>query len=201
MGVTRGTGSAHIVEVSRANSYCGYVTVINAFRGDITTVSVDAIVNAANSSLLGGGGVDGAIHRAAGPQLLEECRRIRSTLFPDGLPTGHAVATRGYSLPAHWVIHTVGPIHSEHPDGGVELLRAAHVNSMRCAYELGARSLAFPAISCGVYGWQTADAAPIAVQAVIDTSLFYPFDSVHFVLFSDDALDNFRSAISDLIPD
>lgn len=175
--------------------------MINAFRGDITTVSVDAIVNAANSNLLGGGGVDGAIHRAAGPQLLEECRRIRSTLFPDGLPTGHAVGTRGYSLPSRWVIHTVGPIHAEHPEGGVDLLRAAHVNSMRCAYELGARTIAFPAISCGVYGWRTHDAAPIAVQAVIDTSLFYPFDSVHFVLFSDEALADFRAAISELLPD
>lgn len=180
-------------------TYCGYVTVISAFRGDITTLTVDAIVNAANSSLLGGGGVDGAIHRVAGPQLLEECRRIRGTLFPDGLPTGHAVATRGYSLPCRWVIHTVGPIYDEHPDGGVELLRAAHVNSMRCAYEAGARTLAFPAISCGVYGWTTAKAAPIAVQAVIDTSHFYPFDSVHFVLFSDDALHDFQSAIDTLL--
>ena len=192
--------AARIVEVGDRNSYCGFVTVISAFRGDITTLSVDAIVNAANSTLLGGGGVDGAIHAVAGPQLLEECRRIRSTLFPDGLPTGYAVGTRGYALPATWVIHTVGPIHSEHPDGGVDLLRAAHVNSMRCAYELGARTLAFPAISCGVYGWDTRDAAPIAVQAVIDTSLFYPFDSVHFVLFNDDALADFQNAISELLP-
>ena len=175
--------------------------MINAFRGDITTVSVDAIVNAANSTLLGGGGVDGAIHGAAGPQLLEECRRIRSTMFPDGLPTGHAVATRGYSLPARWVIHTVGPIHAEYPDGGVEQLRAAHVNSLRCAYELGARSIAFPAISCGAYGWDAEEAAPIAVQSVIDTSLFYPFDSIHFVLFNDVTLAHFQHAISELIPD
>lgn len=194
-------GLSRVVDVRASNSYCGYVTVIKAFRGDITTVSVDAIVNAANSSLLGGGGVDGAIHRAAGPQLLEECRRVRSTLFPNGLPTGHAVATRGYSLPAHWVIHTVGPVHSDYPDGGVEQLRAAHVNSLRCAYELGARSIAFPAISCGVYGWQASEAAQIAVQAVVDTSLFYPFDSVHFVLFNDDALASFQSAISELVPD
>ena len=176
------------------------MTVISAFRGDITALAVDAIVNAANSSLLGGGGVDGAIHRAAGPQLLEECRRLRSTALPDGLPTGHAVCTRGYSLPATWVIHTVGPVHSQYPDGGVDLLRAAHVNSMRCAYEAGARTLAFPAISCGVFGWRTHEAAPIAVQAVVDTSALYPFDSVHFVLFSDDALADFRNAISELLP-
>lgn len=175
--------------------------MITALKGDITTLAVDAIVNAANGSLLGGGGVDGAIHRAAGPQLLEECRRIRSTMFPDGLPTGHAVGTRGYALPATWVIHTVGPIHDEHPDGGVALLRSAHVNSMRCAYELGARTIAFPAISCGAYGWRTADAAPIAVRAAVDTALFYPFDGVHFVLFSDDALADFRHAIDTFVPD
>ena len=197
---TSGPGAARIVDVWRRNSYCGWVTVISAFRGDITTLSIDAIVNAANSSLLGGGGVDGAIHRAAGPQLLEECRRVRSSVLPDGLPTGHAVSTKGYALPAKWVIHTVGPIHDHYPDGGVELLRAAHVNSMRCAYEAGARTLAFPAISCGVYGWETRDAAPIAVQAVIDTSLFYPFDSVHFVLSSDDALADFQNAIDTLLP-
>lgn len=174
--------------------------MISAFRGDITTLTVDAIVNAANSSLLGGAGVDGAIHHAAGPQLLEECRRIRGSLFPDGLPTGHAVATRGYSLPCRWVIHTIGPIHDEYPDGGVDLLRAAHVQSMRCAYEAGARTLAFPAISCGAYEWKTSDAAPIAVQAVIDTSLFYPFDSVHFVLFNDEALRDFQLAIETMLP-
>lgn len=175
--------------------------MINARRGDITSFSGDAIVNAANSTLLGGGGVDGAIHRAAGPQLLEECRRIRATTFPDGLPTGHAVVTRGYALPARWVVHTVGPIHHEYPDGGVEQLRAAHVNSMRCAYEAGARTLAFPAISCGAYGWTTAAAAPIAVSAVIDTCTYYPFDIVQFMLFSDDALHDFESAIRELVPD
>lgn len=175
--------------------------MINARRGDLTTVAVDAIVNAANTSLLGGGGVDGAIHAAAGPQLLEECRRIRATVFPDGLPTGHAVITRGYALPARWVVHTVGPIHHEHADGGVELLRAAHVNAMRCAYEAGARTIAFPAISCGAYGWSTAEAAPIAVQAVLDTCHFYPFDAVTFVLFNDDALHNFESAIAAQVPD
>lgn len=174
--------------------------MISAIRGDITRLTVDAIVNAANSTLLGGGGVDGAIHAAAGPQLLEECRRIRSTLFPDGLPTGHAVASRGYALPARWVIHTVGPIHNEHADGGAALLRAAHVNSMRCAYETGARSIAFPAISCGVYGWTSAAAAPIAVRAVIDTAEFYPFDSVLFVLFNDTALADFQSAIEEQLP-
>src|SRR5690349_16072195 len=119
-------------------------------QGDITRQEVDAIVNAANSSLLGGGGVDGAIHRAGGPAILDECRRIRAERYPDGLPTGQAVATTGGDLPARWVIHTVGPVYSRQDDPAT-LLASCHTESFRVADELGARTVAFPAISTGVY--------------------------------------------------
>jgi len=125
--------------------------VLEAVLGDITRERVDAIVNAANSGLLGGGGVDGAIHRAAGPQLLEECREVRRTAYPHGLPVGAAVATGAGNLPARWVIHTVGPnrhVGETDPD----LLAACFLSSLAEAVRLGARSMAFPAVSAGVYG-------------------------------------------------
>ena len=165
-------------------------------RGDITRAQVDAIVNAANPTLLGGGGVDGAIHRAAGPALLEACRAVRASLWPEGLPTGRAVATPGFDLPAAWVIHTVGPIHSEHPDGGVELLRSCHREALQVAHDRGAVSIAFPAISCGVYGWQARDAAPIAVATVAEWAPALRFDVVEFVLFNDDAFAAYAQAIA-----
>lgn len=181
-------------------AYCGSMTQLVAVRGDITRSRVDAIVNAANPSLLGGGGVDGAIHAAAGPHLLEACRAVRASLWPEGLPTGRAVATPGFDLPAAWVIHTVGPIHSEYPDGGVELLRSCHRESLQVAHDRGATSIAFPAISCGVYGWRAADAAPIAVAAVLETAAQLRFERVMFVLFNDDTLDAYRQAIAALQP-
>lgn len=174
------------------------MTQIIAVRGDITLARVDAIVNAANSALLGGGGVDGAIHRAAGPQLLEACKAVRTSLWPDGLPTGRAVATPAFDLPSDWVIHTVGPIYDEYPDGGADLLRSCHRESLLLAHDRGATSIAFPAISCGVYGWQAADAAPIAVAAVAELAPQLRFESVQFVLFSDEALTAFASAIAAL---
>ncbi len=134
-------------------------------RGDITEQEVDAIVNAANPSLLGGGGVDGAIHRRGGPAILAACREIRRTRYPDGLPTGKAVATTGGDLPARWVIHTVGPVFSEWEDPS-ELLASCHTESLRVADELGARTVAFPAISTGVYGYPAELAAPVAIGAV-----------------------------------
>ena len=174
------------------------MTQIVAVRGDITRARVDAIVNAANSTLLGGGGVDGAIHRAAGPKLLEVCEALRAGLWPNGLPTGRAVVTPGFDLPAKWVVHTVGPIFREYPDGGVELLRSCHRESLQIAHSRGATSIAFPAISCGAYGWAAADAAPIAIAAVAELAPQLMFETVQFVLFSDDALEAFADAIATL---
>lgn len=134
-------------------------------QGDITTFDVDAIVNAANHSLLGGGGVDGAIHRAGGKAILRECQRLRETEWPDGLPTGEAVATTGGDLPARHVIHTVGPTWAKTKDKS-ELLRSCYRNSLRVADELGARTLAFPLISAGVYRWPKDDAVRQAVTTL-----------------------------------
>src|SRR5690348_16479789 len=155
------------------------MTRIEAFQGDITTQAVDAIVNAANTTLLGGGGVDGAIHRAAGPELLQECRVI------GGSPTGEARITKGYRLAANHVIHTVGPMWSGGRRGEAALLRACYVNSLGLAAERGLRSIAFPSISTGAYGYPIAPAAEIALVAVREelgkpTSL----ELVRFVCFS-----------------
>jgi O-acetyl-ADP-ribose deacetylase (regulator of RNase III) len=171
----------------------GPVPAIVLRRGDITREPVDAIVNAANSSLLGGGGVDGAIHRAGGPAILEECRRVRAERWPEGLPTGEAVATTAGSLPARWVIHTVGPVHTRSEDRS-GLLRSCHVRSLAVADELGAVTVAFPAISCGVYGYPPADAAPVAVAAVAtaDTAV----EEVRFVLFDDEIYEEWEGALA-----
>jgi O-acetyl-ADP-ribose deacetylase (regulator of RNase III) len=164
---------------------------ITLLRADITTIAADAIVNAANSSLLGGGGVDGAIHRAGGPSILEECREIRRTRFPDGMPAGDAVATTAGRLPARWVIHTVGPVWSAREDRSA-VLESAYRRSLEVAGELGAASVVFPAISAGVYGWPADDAARIAV----DTVLTSPYEgAVTFALFSDTMLEHFRAAL------
>src|SRR3954468_22914433 len=134
--------------------------------GDLTREAVDAIVNAANSSLMGGGGVDGAIHRAGGPEILEACKRIRETTHPRGLPTGEAVITPGGRLPARHVIHTVGPVFGR-PDGEEpRLLAACYENSIALAAGNALRTLAFPAISTGVYGYPKEDAARVAIEAV-----------------------------------
>ena len=161
-------------------------------EGDITEQAVDAVVNAANASLLGGGGVDGAIHRRGGPAILEECEQIRATAWPDGLPTGKAVATTGGMLPARWVIHTVGPVYTTSENRSA-LLAACHTESLRVADELGVRTVAFPAISTGVYGYPLDEAAPVAIGAVhgADTAV----DEVRFVLFGRDAYEAFRGAL------
>jgi len=140
---------------------------ISAERGDLTKVDVDAIVNAANSTLLGGGGVDGAIHAAAGPKLLEACRRLRRTDLPDGLPPGEAVATDGFDLPARWVIHTVGP-NWNRGQRDPAVLGHCFTRSLNVANGLGATSVAFPAISAGAYGWDVDVVARTAVAAVRD---------------------------------
>ncbi len=134
--------------------------------GDITRQAVDAIVNAANSSLLGGGGVDGAIHRAAGPSLLAECREIRRLHFPRGLPTGEAVITKAGNLPARYVIHAVGPVYGQHQGREAELLAAAYANSLTLAAQWSLSSIAFPAISTGIYRYPPAEAAPVVSQAL-----------------------------------
>ena len=141
----------------------GRVTVV---VGDITKQDVEAIVNAANSSLLGGGGVDGAIHRAGGPAILEECREIRRTRFPQGLPTGEAVVTTGGNLPALYVIHTVGPIYGEHHGKEAELLGNSYHNSLTLAVEKNVTSVAFPSIATGVYGYPRAEAADISSRTI-----------------------------------
>ena len=164
-------------------------------QGDITTQSVDAVVNAANRSLLGGGGVDGAIHRRGGPAILAECRQLRRTVHPDGLPVGQAVATGAGDLPARWVVHTVGPVWTEREDRS-PLLRSCYVESLRVADELGARTVAFPAISTGVYGWPLDDGARQALTAV--STADSGVEEARFVLFGRDALDAFRRAAADL---
>lgn len=165
---------------------------ISVIRGDITTQDVDAVVNAANSTLLGGGGVDGAIHRAGGPAILAACRELRETSLPDGLPTGQAVATTGGELPARWVIHTVGPVFSRTEDRS-DLLASAYRESLRVADDLPAATVAFPAVSAGVYGWPIEDAARIAVATVrsSDTAV----REARFVLFSDEVEEAFARAV------
>jgi thiosulfate/3-mercaptopyruvate sulfurtransferase len=138
---------------------------IEVVQGDITAVRADAVVNAANSTLLGGGGVDGAIHRAGGPEILEACRELRASTHRDGLPTGDAVATTAGRLPARWVIHTVGPVWSGATDR-TPLLRSAYLRSLAVADELRARVVAFPLISAGAYGWPLEDAVDVAVSTL-----------------------------------
>ncbi|NHT18915.1 O-acetyl-ADP-ribose deacetylase [Cellulomonas sp. IC4_254] len=171
---------------------------IEAVPGDITDQDVDAVVNAANSSLLGGGGVDGAIHAAAGPDLLAECRELRRTALPDGLPVGDAVATGGGRLRARWVVHTVGPnAHAGQTDPA--LLRSAFTRSLDVAAEVGARTVAFPAVSAGVYGWAPATVAEVAVAAVRGWAAAHPdaVDLVRFVLFSPGVLAAFEDALAE----
>ncbi|MFF0679605.1 O-acetyl-ADP-ribose deacetylase [Streptomyces tendae] len=166
------------------------MTGITLVQGDITRESADAIVNAANSSLLGGGGVDGAIHRRGGPAILAECRRLRAGHLGKGLPTGRAVATTAGDLDARWVIHTVGPVWSATEDRS-SLLASCYRESLRTADELGARTVAFPAISTGVYRWPLDDAARIAVETVraARTSV----TEVRFVLFDTRAYEAFAT--------
>ena len=161
-------------------------------EGDITKQHVDAIVNAANSSLMGGGGVDGAIHRTGGRTILDECERIRANRYPDGLPTGQAVATTAGDLDAKWVIHTVGPTYAKSEDRS-HLLASCHTESLRVADKQGAKSVAFPAISTGVYRYPIEAAATIAIATVTEATT--DVDEVRFVLHGADAYAVFERAL------
>jgi O-acetyl-ADP-ribose deacetylase (regulator of RNase III) len=167
---------------------------LRAVRGNLTEADVDVIVNAANPGLLGGGGVDGAIHAAGGPEILAECRAIAAGLPDRRLVRGQAVATTGGRLSARWVVHTAGPIWSATTDRS-EVLRSCYRESLRVADGLGARTVAFPAISAGVYGWPLDDAARQAVAGVRSADVQH-VQEVRFVLFSDEALAAFERALS-----
>lgn len=167
---------------------------IRIVQGDITRQKVDAIVNAANMFLLGGGGVDGAIHRAAGPELLAECRTL------GGCPTGSAKMTKGYRLPAGFVIHAVGPVYRDGRSGEPELLAGCYRTAMRLAGEHGVRTIAFPAISCGVYGYPLEEAARIALSTVRDELIRAPeIEQAVFVLFDLNALSIYERAMQGLL--
>jgi O-acetyl-ADP-ribose deacetylase (regulator of RNase III) len=172
-------------------------TSVDLARGDITRETVDTIVNAANSSLLGGGGVDGAIHRAGGPTILEECRKIRDARGP--LPAGEAVITGAGRLPCRYVIHTVGPVWQDGRSGEPETLARCYRNSLALAAEQGLKSLAFPSISTGAYGYPVAEAAAVALGTVRDVlQAGSPLEQVRFVLFTDSDLAVYRAALERL---
>jgi O-acetyl-ADP-ribose deacetylase (regulator of RNase III) len=166
------------------------VTRVTLVQGDITIQHVDAIVNAANSSLLGGGGVDGAIHRAGGPAIIEECRRIRAER--GGCPPGEVVATTAGDLPARHVIHTVGPVWRGGERGEPETLASCYARSVALAASLGDTTIAFPAISTGVYGYPKEPAALVAIEAVSEAVEHHPIDEVRFVVHSSEDHDIYR---------
>ncbi len=168
---------------------------IEAVLGDITLERLDVIVNAANSSLLGGGGVDGAIHRAAGPVLLHACRELRRTAYPDGLPVGEAVATEAGNLGCRWVVHTVGPNwYAGQRDPG--LLTSCFTRSLDVAVEAGAHSVALPAVSAGIYGWDPAVVAELAVDAAVQHRSGGQLELVRFVLFTEPLRETFTRAVA-----
>jgi O-acetyl-ADP-ribose deacetylase (regulator of RNase III) len=171
-------------------------SVLELVEGDITKQDTEAIVNAANSSLLGGGGVDGAIHRAGGPRILEECRKI------GGCPTGDARITSGGRLPAAWVIHTVGPVYRDGKHGEADLLARAYQISLRLASERAIKTVAFPSISTGAYGYPVAEAARIALATVRDyLTAHSEIALVRFVLFGQPAYRAYEAALDELVPD
>jgi O-acetyl-ADP-ribose deacetylase (regulator of RNase III) len=168
--------------------------IIEIIKADITTLKVDAIVNAANTSLLGGGGVDGAIHRAAGPELLAECRTLH------GCETGQAKITKGYNLPAKYVIHTVGPVWHGGKHNEDELLRSCYQNSLKLAVQNNCRTIAFPAISCGVYGFPIDRACKIAITEIkrFLTEEQHNFTKIYLVCFDDDVFNEYLQILKNL---
>jgi len=173
--------------------------IIRIIQGDITDQDVDAIVNAANPSLMGGGGVDGAIHRRGGPAILEECKRIRRTLYPEGLPTGEAVITTGGRLKARYVIHTVGPIWRGGGAGEAELLARAYRSSLRLAVERGLSSVAFPSISTGAYGYPIGEASRIALETIREfLEKEDKLKEVRLVLYTRDAYEAFEEGFMEV---
>ena len=172
---------------------------VKILQGDITDQDTDGIVNAANPSLMGGGGVDGAIHRRGGLRILEECKKIRATQYPEGLPTGKAVITSGGNLQARYVIHTVGPIWKGGREGEPTLLREAYYNSLKLAVDKGLRSISFPSISTGAYGYPIQEASRIALQTVkkfLESE--DKLDEVVFVLFTSSALQTFEQTAKEM---
>jgi len=175
-------------------------TKIIMVQGDITDMNTDAIVNAANPTLMGGGGVDGAIHRKGGPKILEECKRIRAAEYPDGLPTGKAVITSGGNLKAKYVIHTVGPVWHGGTCGEPELLAGAYRNSLKLAVSKGLKTIAFPAISTGAYGYPIEKASQIAISTVKEfLEKEDDLDKVVFVLFSKSNFEIYRKAAEGIL--
>jgi len=193
--VPRGWSSVTLVQDKGRRKGKNQAMKIELVKGDITQQEVDAVVNAANSSLMGGGGVDGAIHRGGGPEILQECKKVRNERYADGLPTGKAVATTAGKLPARRVIHTVGPVYSKSEDRS-HLLASCHTESLRVADEVGARTVAFPALSTGVYGYPLDEAAPVAVAAVKGART--KVEEVRFVLFDDVAYQAFERALDEI---
>lgn len=174
--------------------------ILSAVQGDITRIDVDAIVNAANEGMLGGGGVDGAIHRAAGPELLVACKAFPEIRPGVRCPTGEAKVTPGFRLPAKWVIHTVGPVWRDGHHHEAELLADCYRHSLAAAVESGARSIAFPAISCGVYGYPVEQATRIAVEALkLALEDNAQIEAVKLVAFDEEILQHYQQAIDELV--
>ncbi len=187
-------------EDRKLSEFCIGKTKIRLVQGDITEIEADAIVNAANPSLLGGGGVDGAIHRKGGPKILEECKRIRATEWPEGLPTGKAVITSGGNLKAKYVIHTVGPIWHGGASNEQRFLEDAYRNSLKLAFSKGLKTIAFPSISTGAYGYPIEEASRIALKTVRDfLKSENELDMVMFVLFSERDFEIYKSVAKEII--
>lgn len=184
--------------MSREECFVGKTKIV-LFQGDITEMDTDAIVNAANPSLMGGGGVDGAIHRKGGPKILEECKRIRAAEWPDGLPTGKAVMTSGGNLKTKYVIHTVGPVWHGGKSREAELLAKAYVNCLKLAFSKGLKTIAFPSISTGAYGYPITEASRIALKSVKQfLEKEDAFEKVVFVLFTQRDFEVYKEALREM---